>query len=65
MGVIAAIGYSLLGYSQGVFLGVITGIFQLIPVFGPWPIYWTLAIVDLLSGNYVRVVIVLLFGFFP
>lgn len=64
IGIIAAIGYSLLGYSQGVFLGVITGIFQLIPVFGPWPIYWTLAIVDLLSGNYVRVVIVLLFGFF-
>ncbi|WP_299522223.1 AI-2E family transporter [uncultured Methanobrevibacter sp.] len=64
IGIIGAIGYSLLGYPQGVFLGVLTGIFQLIPVFGPWPIYWTLAIVDLISGNYVRVVIVLLFGFF-
>lgn len=64
IGVIGVIGYSLLGYPQGVFLGVLTGIFQLIPVFGPWPIYWTLAIVDLISGNYVRVVIVLLFGFF-
>ena len=64
IGIIAAVGYSLLGYSQGVFLGVLTGIFQLIPIFGPWPIYWTLAIVDLISGNYVKVVIVILFGFF-
>ena len=64
IGIIAAVGYSLLGYSQGVFLGVLTGIFQLIPIFGPWPIYWALAIVDLISGNYVRVVIVILFGFF-
>ena len=64
IGIIATVGYSLLGYSQGVFLGVLTGIFQLIPIFGPWPIYWTLAIVDLISGNYVRVVIVILFGFF-
>lgn len=64
IGIIAAIGYSLLGYPQGVFLGVLTGIFQLIPIFGPWPIYWTLAIIDLLSGNYIRVVFVLLFGFF-
>ncbi len=63
IGIIAAVGYSILGYPQGVFLGVITGIFQLIPVFGPWPIYWALAIMDFLSGNYVRVVIVLLFGF--
>lgn len=64
IGIIAAIGYSLFGYPQGIFLGVITGIFQLIPIFGPWPIYWTLAITDLLSGNYIRAVLVLLFGFF-
>lgn len=64
IGIIAGVGYSLLGYSYGGFLGVITGIFQLIPIFGPWPIYWSLAIMDLISGNYVRVVIVILFGFF-
>lgn len=28
IGIIAAVGYSLLGYSQGVFLGVLTGIFS-------------------------------------
>ncbi len=64
IGIIAGVGYSLLGYSYGVFLGVITGIFQLIPVVGPWPIYWALAIMDAIGGNYVRVVVVLLFGFF-
>ena len=64
IGIFGAIGYSLLGYPYGLFLGVITGIFQLIPIFGPWPIYWTLAILDLANGNYPRVVVVLLFGFF-
>lgn len=39
IGIFAAIGYSLLGYPYGIFLGVLTGILQLIPVFGPWPIY--------------------------
>lgn len=63
IGIIAAVGYSLLGYPYGIFLGVITGIFQLIPIIGPWPIYWILAIFDFISGNYVRGIIVLLFGF--
>ena len=64
IGIFGAIGYSLLGYPFGIFLGVITGILQLIPVFGPWPIYWGLFFMDILSGNYPRAVIVLLFGFF-
>lgn len=64
IGIFGAIGYSLLGYPYGIFLGVITGILQLIPVFGPWPIYWALFFMDILSGNYPRAVVVLLFGFF-
>nr|WP_294999232.1 AI-2E family transporter [uncultured Methanobrevibacter sp.] len=64
IGIFGAIGYSLLGYPFGIFLGVITGILQLIPVFGPWPIYWALFFMDLISGNYPRAAIVLLFGFF-
>lgn len=64
IGIFGAIGYSLLGYPYGIFLGIITGILQLIPIFGPWPIYWALAILDAVSGNYPRVVVVLLFGFF-
>lgn len=64
IGIFGAIGYSILGYPYGVFLGVITGILQLIPIFGPWPIYWALAIIDAINGNYPRVIVVLLFGFF-
>ena len=64
IGIFGAIGYSILGYPYGIFLGVITGILQLIPIFGPWPIYWALAIIDALNGNYPRVIVVLLFGFF-
>ncbi|WP_409200427.1 AI-2E family transporter [Methanobrevibacter sp. DSM 116169] len=63
IGIIAAIGYFILGYPFALFLGIITGIFQLIPIMGPWPIYWILAIIDFINGNYVRAVIVILFGF--
>lgn len=64
IGIFGVIGYSLLGYPFGIFLGVLTGILQLIPIFGPWPIYWALFFMDIYSGNYPRAVIVLLFGFF-
>ena len=64
IGIFGCIGYSILGYPYGIFLGVITGILQLIPIFGPWPIYWALFFVDVVSGNYPRAIVVLLFGFF-
>jgi predicted PurR-regulated permease PerM len=64
IGIFAAVGYSLLGYPYGIFLGVMTGILQLIPVFGPWPIYWSLFFIDIATGNYPRAIVVLLFGFF-
>ena len=64
IGIFGCIGYSLLGYKFGIFLGVLTGILQLIPVFGPWPIYWALFFIDIATGNYVRAVVVLFFGFF-
>ena len=64
IGIFGCIGYSILGYPFGIFLGVVTGIFQLIPVFGPWIIYWILFFMDIASGNYVRAIIVLFFGFF-
>ena len=64
IGIFGCIGYSILGYPFGIFLGVLTGILQLIPVFGPWPIYWALFFIDVASGNYIRAVIVLFFGFF-
>lgn len=64
LGIIAGIGYFILGYPYGIFLGILTGILQLIPIFGPWPIYTILFIWDIFTGNYIRAVIVLLFGFF-
>ncbi|MGC9516556.1 MAG: AI-2E family transporter [Methanomicrobiales archaeon] len=64
IGVMAAIGFSLLGYPYGIFLGIITGFFQLIPIIGPWPTYTVLAIYDFVTGNIARGIIVLLFGFF-
>lgn len=64
IGIFGCIGYSILGYPYGIFLGVITGILQLIPIFGPWPIYWALFFIDVVSGNYPRAIVVLLFGFF-
>ncbi|AMD18223.1 permease [Methanobrevibacter sp. YE315] len=64
IGIFGCIGYSILGYPYGIFLGIITGILQLIPIFGPWPIYWALFFIDVVSGNYPRAIIVLLFGFF-
>lgn len=63
IGIIAAVGFSILGYPYGVFLGILTGIFQLLPVLGPWPIYLALFIWDIISGNYIRAIIVLFFGF--
>ena len=64
IGIMGGIGYALIGYKFAIFLGIITGIFQLIPVFGPWPIYWTLAIYDVfITGNIVQAALTLVWGF--
>lgn len=63
IGIIGVIGFFILGYPYALFLGILTGVCQLIPVVGPWPIYTILFIYDILTGNYVRGIIVLLFGF--
>lgn len=64
IGIMAAIGFYLLGYPYALFLGVLTGFLQLIPIIGPWPTYTALAIYDLATGNIARAIMVLLFGFF-
>ncbi|MGL4669948.1 MAG: AI-2E family transporter [Methanobacteriaceae archaeon] len=63
IGTIAGIGFFILGYEYSGFLGIITGFFQLIPVIGPWPIYTALFIKDMITGEYLRGIIVLIFGF--
>jgi predicted PurR-regulated permease PerM len=61
-GTIAGIGFGILGYPYPLFLGVLTGFFQLIPVIGHWPTIAALAIYDIFIGNYVRAVEVLALG---
>ena len=61
-GVVAGIGFALLGYPYAVFLGTLTGFFQLMPIVGHWPTIVGLAIYDLIIGNYLRAVEVMLLG---
>ena len=64
IGIIAGIGFYILGFPYALFLGILTGVCQLIPIFGPWIIYIVLVIWDLITGNYPRAIITLLFGIF-
>lgn len=64
IGIMAAIGYYILGYPFILFMGVATAFFQLLPVLGPWIIYWALILYDVfITGNIPRAIITLLFGF--
>lgn len=63
IGVIATIGFFILGYPYALFLGILTGVCQIIPVIGPWPIYTILFIYDMASGNYIQGTVILFFGF--
>ena len=64
IGVMAAIGYYILGYTFILFIGVVTAFFQLLPVLGPWIVYWSLILYDVfITGNIPRAIITLLFGF--
>ncbi|WP_370004579.1 AI-2E family transporter [Methanothermobacter sp. KEPCO 2] len=64
IGIMAGAGFHLLGYPYAILLGIITGIFQLIPVIGPWAAYTPLAIYDFVTGNILRGALVLIFGIF-
>ena len=63
IGLMAAAGFYILGYPYAILLGIITGLFQLIPVIGPWAAYTPLAAYDIITGNILRAVLVLIFGF--
>ena len=64
IGIMGGIGYALLGYKFALLLGVITGILQLIPIFGPWPVYWTLAAYDVfVTGNITQAILTVFWGF--
>lgn len=61
-GIVAGIGFALLGYPYALFLGTLTGFFQLMPIVGHWPTLVALALYDTIVGNYFRAVEVLLLG---
>jgi predicted PurR-regulated permease PerM len=61
-GVVAGIGFALLGYPYAVFLGTLTGFFQLMPIVGHWPTIVGLAIYDVIIRNYIRAVEVMILG---
>lgn len=64
IGVLGGVGYYLLGYKFALFLGIVTGIAQLVPIFGPWIVYWALAIYSFfILGDVVRGVLTVLWGF--
>ena len=53
-----------LGYKFALFLGIITGIAQLIPIFGPWIVYWALAIYAIfVIGDISQGILTILWGF--
>ena len=64
IGSMAGIGFYILGYPYALFFGVLAGFLQLIPIIGPWPAYTVLFIYDILTGNYFRAAIVIIFGAF-
>jgi predicted PurR-regulated permease PerM len=62
LGIMAGIGFYLMGYPYSAFLGVLTGFLHLIPIIGSSPVYIILAISDVFTGDYIRAIIVLVFG---
>lgn len=62
LGLLSVILYYLLGYPYVLLLGVITAFSEFIPVVGPWIVYGALGVVDILTGNYIRGIAVIIFG---
>ncbi len=61
-GVLAAIGFSMLGVPYPFVLGVVVGVFTLIPMLGPPIVFIPMALYYLFLGDTIRFLIVLVFG---
>jgi predicted PurR-regulated permease PerM len=61
-GVLAAIGFSLLAIPYPFVLGVVVGIFTLIPMLGPPFVFIPIALYYLLQGDLLRCIIIIVFG---
>lgn len=64
IGILGGVGYYFLGYKFALFLGIITGVAQLVPIIGPWIVYWALAIYAFFAiGDMTQGVLTILWGF--
>ncbi|MGF7118337.1 AI-2E family transporter [Methanobacterium oryzae] len=62
LGLLSVVLYYILGYPYVLLLGIITAISEFIPVVGPWLVYGTLGVFDILTGNFVRGIVVIIVG---
>ncbi|MEN6329693.1 MAG: AI-2E family transporter [Methanobacterium sp.] len=62
LGLLSVILYYILGYPYILLLGILTAFSEFIPVVGPWVVYGVLGIVDIITGNYLRGIVVIVFG---
>jgi predicted PurR-regulated permease PerM len=62
-GILAGIGFWIIGYPFASFLGILTGFFQLIPFIGHWPLPIILAAYGILTGSYIQAIAVIILGF--
>ena len=60
--VVAIIGFTILGVKLAVLLGIIIGIFAIIPLLGPIIIWGPLMIIELIKGNYLNGILILILG---
>ncbi|ADZ09630.1 protein of unknown function UPF0118 [Methanobacterium lacus] len=62
LGLLSVVLYYILGYPYILLLGILTAFSEFVPVVGPWIVYGALGVVDILTGNPVRGVIVIVVG---
>lgn len=62
-GILAGIGFWIIGYPFASFLGILTGFFQLIPFIGHWPLPIVLATYGIFTGSYLQSFAVIILGF--
>ena len=62
LGLLSVVLYYILGYPYILLLGILTAFSEFVPVVGPWIVYGVLGVVDILTGNPVRGVVVIIVG---
>ena len=61
-GLLAIIGFALLGVPYSFLLGLLVGLSSFLPVIGPWTVFVPLGVYYLFLGEYLRGVILLIYG---